>query len=111
MRPPPIDDPTVHDSFSELRHILRWLDERGDPEAPPRAILVGGWAVHAYNPYLGSYDIDLVTNSRTRRSLMHFLTSERGFEKEVDPFSGRVGVMLELTLRGEQREERHGPSE
>ncbi len=99
MRPPPIGDPTVHDSFSELRHILRWLDERGDPEAPPRAILVGGWAVHAYNPYLGSYDIDLVTDSRTRKSLMHFLTSDRGFQKEMDPFSGRKGVVLE-TARG-----------
>jgi len=60
---------------------------------------VGGWAVYAYNPYQGSYDIDLITNSSTRGSLMHLLTSKRGFVKEPDPFSGRKGVVLE-TARG-----------
>ncbi len=99
MRPPPTDDPTVRDSFQELRFILRWLDESGKPGDLPRAILAGGWAVYAYNPYQGSYDIDLITNSKTRGSLMHLLTSERGFEKELDPFSGRKGVVLE-TARG-----------
>jgi hypothetical protein len=98
MRPPPTDDPTVRESFAELRYILRWLDERGKPGDPPRAILVGGWAVYAYNPYQGSYDIDLITNSKTRGSLMHQLTSERGFEKEPDPFSGRKGVVLRPAL-------------
>ncbi|MDD5419025.1 MAG: hypothetical protein PHV57_04170 [Methanomicrobiaceae archaeon] len=26
--------------------------------------LIGGWAVDAYNPYVGSVDIDLVTTAR-----------------------------------------------
>jgi hypothetical protein len=99
MRAPPTADPTVLDSFAELRYIVRWLEGRGEPGAPPRAVLVGGWAVYAYNPYQGSYDIDLVTNSDTRGSLMHMLTSERGFVKEPDPFSGRKGVVLQ-TPRG-----------
>jgi hypothetical protein len=99
MRAPPTADPTVRDSFAELRHIIRWLEERDRPGAPPKAILAGGWAVYAYNPYQGSYDIDLVTNSDTRGSLMHMLTSERGFSKELDPFSGRKGVVLQ-TPRG-----------
>jgi len=99
MRPPPTDDPTVRESFTELRYILRWLDEKKKPDSAPRAILVGGWAVYAYNPYQGSYDIDLITNSSTRGSLMHLLTSKRGFVKEPDPFSGRKGVVLE-TARG-----------
>lgn len=99
MRAPPTADPTVRDSFAELRFLIRWLEERSEPGAPPEAILVGGWAVYAYNPYQGSYDIDLVTNSRTRKSLMYLLTSKRGFRKELDPFSGRKGVVLE-TPRG-----------
>jgi hypothetical protein len=99
MRPPPTDDPTVLESFTELRYILRWLDEKREPDSPPRAILAGGWAVYAYNPYQGSYDIDLITNSSTRGSLMHLLTSKRGYVKVPDPFSGRKGVVLE-TARG-----------
>ncbi len=99
MRPPPTDDPTVLESFTELRFILRWLDEGQEPDSPPRAILAGGWAVYAYNPYQGSYDIDLITNSSTRGSIMHLLTSKRGFVKEQDPLSGRKGVVLE-TARG-----------
>ncbi len=95
MRVPPTSDPLVHQSFAELRAVLRWQEERSGPgEGPPAAVLVGGWAVYAYNPYFGSYDIDLVTNARTRRSLMHHLVTHRGFEKYKDPASGEIGVVL-----------------
>ena len=95
MRSPPTSDPLVRYSFDELRAILRWQEEtHKDDEDTPRAVLVGGWAVYAYNPYYGSYDIDLVTNNRTRRSLMHYLVTERGFEKYKSPFTGEVGVVL-----------------
>ena len=39
---------------------------------------MGGWAVHMYNAYYGSYDIDLMLNSSTRRSLEHHLVTDRG---------------------------------
>ena len=42
-------------------------------------MLIGGWAVHAFNPWYGSIDIDLITNSRTKKGLMAHLVSTRGF--------------------------------
>lgn len=95
MRTPPTIDRLVHESFTELRAVLEWLEASEDrPVAPVRAVLVGGWAVYAYNPYFGSYDIDLVTNARTRRSLMHHLVTRRHFEKYKDPTSREIGVVL-----------------
>ena len=94
MRRPPTNDPLVRSSFEELRAVLTWLERSSGNEATPRAVLVGGWAVYAYNPYFGSYDIDLVTNSTTRRSLMHHLVTARGFEKYKDPSSVGIGVVL-----------------
>lgn len=49
----------------------------------PAIVLIGGWAVDAYNPYLGSVDIDLVTNSRISRSLMHHLQQNEGYTYDV----------------------------
>lgn len=94
MQKPPTRDKLVHYSFEELRAIMRWLEVRHrDDGGSPRAILVGGWAVYAYNPYFGSYDIDLVTNSDTKGSIMYFLRTERGFEKYKSPFTGEIGVV------------------
>lgn len=100
MQRPPTSDRLVQDSFVELRAILRRLEEtQEEGDGPPNIILVGGWAVYAYNPYYGSYDIDLVTNNKTRRSLMYYLIRERGFEKYKDPSSMGVGV-VQITPQG-----------
>lgn len=48
-------------------------------------VLIGGWAVDAYNPWYGSIDIDLITNASTKRSLLHALRTERGFERQRTP--------------------------
>ena len=94
MQKPPTSDRLVQYSFDELRAIVKWLEENTKAASDrPRAILVGGWAVYAYNPYYGSYDIDLVTNSDTRSSLMHFLKARRGFEKYKSPSTGEIGVI------------------
>ena len=66
-------------SEQELRVIAEYLQAREDA-ASPTTVLVGGWAVHAYNPWYGSIDIDLITNSRTKQSLKQHLVSTRGFE-------------------------------
>jgi len=49
----------------------------------PVTVLVGGWAVDAYNPWYGSIDIDLVTNNRTKHSLMRILVKERDYDPSV----------------------------
>ncbi len=42
-------------SYKELEDLLLWFHHGG-----PTPIIIGGWAVYFYNPYLGSVDIDLV---------------------------------------------------
>lgn len=66
-------------SLEELKFILNWLGQRRERDDNPVTVLIGGWAVDAYNPWYGSIDIDLVTNSRTKSSLMHLLLTERGY--------------------------------
>jgi hypothetical protein len=66
-------------SLEELRHILAWFARRGQAGSRPRFVLVGGWAVYCYNPWLRSIDIDLVMNQRTRRGLLSHLRTERGY--------------------------------
>ncbi|MDG6258199.1 MAG: hypothetical protein QCH35_11465, partial [Methanomicrobiaceae archaeon] len=96
----------IERSLAELRTVVAWVNER-DAGAPfPTTILIGGWAVDAYNPYVGSVDIDLVTNSTTRRSLMHHLVHHRGFHyrqymhhKTVEKGSGAETVILDFYSR------------
>lgn len=54
-------------SEGEIRRILAYLANRNDSGRPP--ILVGGWAVFAFNAYSKSQDIDLVLSSNDRGSL------------------------------------------
>lgn len=68
----------------ELQAIAENLQAREDP-ASPTTVLIGGWAVHAYNPWYGSIDIDLITNSRTKQSLKEHLVSIRGFARYRSP--------------------------
>ncbi len=70
----------IQNSNEELQEITRFLQSREDP-ASPKTILIGGWAVHSFNPWYGSIDIDLITNSRTRHSLKEHLVTDRGFVK------------------------------
>ena len=79
---PPYDpDPQIiQKSLEELEFILNWIRQRGETVDNPVTVLVGGWAVDAYNPWYGSIDIDLVTNNRTKHSLMRILVNEREFE-------------------------------
>ncbi len=66
-------------SLVELNEIIQYLQEKYD-DTEPKAVLIGGWAVDSYNSWFGSIDIDLVTNSRTRKGIMHYLREKRGFE-------------------------------
>lgn len=66
---PPYDpDPQIIEkSLNELDFILNWVRQRGE-------------TVDAYNPWYGSIDIDLVTNNRTKHSLMRILVKEREYD-------------------------------
>lgn len=59
----PISDPLVTESFAELKTVLKWLEEKGENPEEPTTVLIGGWVVYSYNPYFGSIDIDLITNT------------------------------------------------
>lgn len=61
-------------SLHELNQILEWLDDEG----LDGTVLIGGWAVQAYNMWYGSIDIDLVMTSKARNKLHQHLRS-RGY--------------------------------
>jgi hypothetical protein len=86
------DDDLVNASFDELAYIMKWASMREDEGGVIRTILIGGWAVYAYNQYFGSYDIDLVINKRTRSTLMQHLHDERGYKKVGDDHTTFKGI-------------------
>lgn len=69
----------INSSREELIEIFRWAYDRESDRNSPITVLIGGWAVYSYNPWYGSVDIDIVTNSQTRQDLMWHLRNERGF--------------------------------
>ncbi len=76
-------------SETELNCILDYLGEKTDGDNP--TVLVGGWAVYAYNPYEKSTDIDLVLNAKRRGRLLSWLITEHAYErikKERDGWQG-----------------------
>ena len=56
-------EPIADESLKELQIIFRWVQGRGGELTDSRIVLVGGWAVFAYNQYWGSVDIDLITEN------------------------------------------------
>ncbi len=74
-------------SFEELKFILGWIREQEEVIDNPITVLIGGWAVDAYNSWYGSVDVDLVTNSRTKNTLKQVLKQERGYESYRIPGS------------------------
>ena len=67
-------------SFDELKSIVEWADNRETSHHGQNIFLIGGWAVHSFNNYFGSIDIDLYTNSKTKASLMYYLKKNRGYK-------------------------------
>jgi hypothetical protein len=86
-----INQEIIEISGQELKKIGEWNARHDDASTVPSIVLIGDWAVDAYNPYLGSVDIDLVTNSHTRHSLMHYLQQIEGYEyDDLYPFGKTV---------------------
>lgn len=81
MNPYNLNQRIISDSLHELTYILNWIRQREESADEPITVLIGGWAVHVYNPWYGSIDVDLVTNNKTKERLKHILIHERGFER------------------------------
>ena len=73
----------ARDSFEELRYIFNWSIANRN-YMPGDIILIGGWAVHSFNPWKYSLDIDLIATGRFKDSLKKHLYSTRDYSRERD---------------------------
>ncbi len=71
-------DPVIAGSLEELKYISE-LIKRYEDLVRPRTVLIGGWAVHSFNAWYGSIDIDLITDTRGKKRIVDRLKRERGF--------------------------------
>jgi len=102
-------EPIARESLEELKSIFSWIEERESSLEDPITVLVGGWAVHSYNDYWGSIDIDLITNSRTKKSLKKFLLDHCDYRPDPettksvfkDTIHGKV--IIDIANRGDDR--------
>jgi hypothetical protein len=97
----PVYDPgpeIIEASAAELRKIVFWMNASGPGSEFQDIVLIGGWAVDAYNPYFGSVDIDLVTDNRSREALIGYLMAHEGYTQKVQY---PVSTVEKLTAHGE----------
>ncbi len=111
----------IDGSLFYLKKIYDWSNNKHSNSGVTEPVLIGGWAVDIFNSWFGSQDIDLITNSKTEKSLKYYLRREEGFsikesaqgektiyrktkgnrEIHVDfiskkmPFEGKTGFYLE----------------
>lgn len=77
-------EPTLaQDSFEELRYIFDWSVNNRNYRSGD-VILIGGWAVHSFNPWKYSLDIDFIVTNRFKNALKNHLYSTRYYSKERD---------------------------
>ncbi len=79
MPPYNINPQIIEKSLEELQFIFNCVRRRGETSENPKTILIGGWAVDAYNPWYGSIDIDLITNSKMKGDLKYYLKKIRKY--------------------------------
>jgi hypothetical protein len=73
----------ARDSFEELRYIFDWSAANRNYVSGD-IILIGGWAVHSFNPWKYSLDIDLIATGRFKDLLKRHLYSTRAYIRERD---------------------------
>lgn len=69
----------IRESLNELKIIQSWIKNIGINPENPQIILIGGWAVDAYNSWYGSVDIDIITTSDIRNDLKYYLRKKHGY--------------------------------
>ena len=96
----------ARESLDELKEIFSWINQRESSLNQRITVLVGGWAVYSYNDYWGSIDIDIITNSRTKKALKKYLLDHRDYHPDPETTnsvfketnSGRV--IIDIANRG-----------
>lgn len=84
------------ESLSELKSLAGWFDLKHGTTI----IVIGGWAVFSYNPYLGSFDIDCVGPREPFYTQLDLYMYSHGYELEKkDPF-GLTKFFVKHILRG-----------
>ncbi len=78
-----VDTTLARDSFEELRHIFDWGTAHRTYR-PGDIVLIGGWAVHSFNPWKYSLDIDFIATGRFKDQLKEHLYSTRNYSREKD---------------------------
>ena len=73
----------ARNSFNELSYIFNWSIANKNYR-PGDIILIGGWAVHSYNPWKYSLDIDLIATGRLKDTLKRHLYPTRDYSRERD---------------------------
>ena len=91
----------ISESLEILKDISQWLSEHESPDSVYLPVLVGGWAVHVYNPWFGSLDIDLVTSSKTRQSLKYYLKHEKEFTDYRLPYATSGSTVRKTSSEGQ----------
>jgi len=97
----PVYDPgpeIIEASAAELKKIVSLVNVSGPGSGFQDIVLIGGWAVDAYNPYFGSVDIDLVTDNRSREALIGYLMAHEGYTQRVQY---PVSTVEKVTAHGE----------
>jgi len=82
----------ISESLDILHFIWNYVNEHESLHSPNPMVVIGGWAVHAYNPWFGSLDIDLITSNNMRESLKHYLKKDMGFETYRLPYTTASSV-------------------
>ena len=102
-------EPIARESLDELKVIFSWVQEREASLETSITVLVGGWAVHSYNNYWGSIDIDLITNNRTKKSLKKYLLDKRDYHPDPETTNSvyketiNGNVIIDIANRGDDR--------
>lgn len=99
MSPYSINPQIIEKSLEELQFILQCVKRRGEMSENPKTILIGGWAVDAYNPWYGSIDIDLITNSEMKSDLKYYLKRLRNYGSYE--LQGGFRTISKITEHGE----------
>ena len=76
-------------SYEELGYIFSW-SAKNEEFRQGDLVLIGGWAVHSYNPWKYSLDIDFLSTNRFKDLLKEHLYTTMGYEKEKDSFGNTV---------------------
>ncbi len=91
----------ISESLDILEIISQWLQRHETQGSQYLPVLIGGWAVHAYNPWFGSLDIDLITSSRIRQSLKHYLKKEHSFSDYRLPYATTGSTVKKISSEGQ----------